>query len=48
MAAQLPVEEKADKSHYVIDNDGTVAELRDGVEGFVKWLKGKTTGKQHP
>ena len=39
LAAQLPVEEKAEKSHYVIDNDGTAAELRDGVERFVEWLK---------
>ena len=41
LAAQLPVEEKAVKSHYVIDNDGTVAELRESVAGFVKWLKGR-------
>ena len=40
LAAQLPVEEKAAKSHYVIDNDGTTAELREGVAKFVKWLKG--------
>lgn len=39
LAAQLPVEEKAAKSHYVIDNDGTAAELRDSVAGFVSWLK---------
>ena len=39
LAAQLPVEEKAAKSHYVIDNDGTPAELRKRVEGFVTWLK---------
>ena len=40
LAAQLPVEEKAAKSHYVIDNEGTSAELREHVEKFVKWLKG--------
>ena len=39
LAAQLPVEEKAKRSHYVIDNDGTAAELQDGVARFVKWLK---------
>ena len=39
LAAQLPVEEKAAKSHYVIDNDGTPAELRENVVRFVKWLK---------
>jgi len=44
LAAQLPVEEKAARSHYVIDNDGTSAELRDGVARFVEWLKGKIHG----
>ena len=39
LAAQLPVEEKAARSHYVIDNDGTPAELQDNVARFVKWLK---------
>ena len=39
LAAQLPVEEKAARSHYVIDNDGTPAELRENVVRFVKWLK---------
>ena len=39
LAAQLPVEEKAARSHYVIDNDGTPAELRENVARFVKWLK---------
>ena len=41
LAAQLPVEEKAAKSHYVIDNDGTPAELKARVEEFVKWLNGE-------
>lgn len=39
LAAQLPVETKAEKSHYVIDNDGTPAELKTRVVEFVKWLK---------
>ena len=39
LAAQMPIEEKAAKSHYVIENDGSAAELRDGVAQFVKWLK---------
>ena len=39
LAAQLPVEEKAARSHYVIDNDGTPAELRENVARFVNWLK---------
>ena len=38
LAAQMPVEEKAAKSHYVIDNDGTAAELRERVAAFVEWL----------
>ena len=28
LAAQMPVEEKAEKSHYVIDNDGSAEELK--------------------
>jgi len=39
LAAQLPVEEKATRSHYVIDNDGTPAELKAKVGEFVKWLR---------
>ena len=39
LAAQLPVAEKAAKSHYVIDNDGTTEELKEKAKGFVQWLK---------
>jgi len=39
LAAQLPVAEKAAKSHYVIDNDGTVDALRTKVGAMVAWLK---------
>ena len=39
MAAQLPVAEKAAKSHYVIRNDGSAEELRKATERFVSWLK---------
>lgn len=39
LAAQLPVEEKAAKSHYVIRNDGSPEELRESAGRFVKWLK---------
>jgi len=39
LAAQMPVTEKAAKSHYVINNDGTPEELRKEVESFVNWLK---------
>ena len=41
LAAQMPVEEKAEKSHYVIDNDGSAEELKAKVAEFVKWLKEK-------
>ena len=39
LAAQMPVEEKAAKSHYVIDNDGSAEELKSEVAKFVNWLK---------
>ena len=39
LAAQMPVEEKAAKSHYVIDNNGTSEELKSKVKAFVVWLK---------
>lgn len=41
LAAQLPVEEKAAKSHYVIRNDGTVDELREEVRRFIGFLNGR-------
>ena len=41
LAAQLPVEEKAAKSHYVIDNDGTKEQLKAQTAGFVEWLKAR-------
>ena len=41
LAAQMPVSEKAEKSHYVIENDGTADELREAVVRFVAWLKEK-------
>ena len=41
LAAQLPVEEKAAKSHYVIENDGSEEELKFKVAEFVNWLKRK-------
>ena len=39
LAAQMPVEEKAAKSHYVINNNGTTEELRFKVGEFVNWLR---------
>ena len=41
LAAQMPVEEKAAKSHYVIENNGTSDELKFEVAKFVNWLKKK-------
>ena len=39
LAAQMPVEEKAAKSHYVIQNNGTSEELKSEVAKFINWLK---------
>ena len=38
LAAQMPVEEKAAKSHYVIENNGSSEDLREKVQQFVVWL----------
>ena len=38
LAAQMPVEEKARRSHYVIRNDGTADELRAEAQKLVDWL----------
>jgi len=43
LAAQLPVEEKAAKSHYAIENDGSPDELRAKVAAMVEWLKERVT-----
>lgn len=42
MAAQMPVSEKASKSRYVIENDGTVEDLERETAGFIEWLKAET------
>jgi len=39
LAAQLPVEEKAKRSHYVIQNNGTPEELKAQAAAFLEWLK---------
>jgi len=39
LLAQWPVAEKAAKSHYVINNEGSVADLESATERFVSWLK---------
>ena len=41
LAAQLPVEEKAKRSHYVIHNDGSPDELKAKAKAFVDWLRAK-------
>ena len=38
LAAQMPVEEKAKRSHYVIHNDGTAEELRAEAQKLVDTL----------
>jgi dephospho-CoA kinase len=43
LAAQMSVAEKAEKSHYVINNDATASELREKTLEFVQWLKGKSS-----
>ncbi len=40
LEAQMPVEEKARRSHYVIRNDGTPEELKAQAAAFLEWLKG--------
>jgi len=44
LAAQMPVDEKAAKSHYVIDNDGTAEELKLRAGEFVEWLAARCKG----
>ena len=39
LAAQMSVEEKAARSHYVINNNGSPEELRIEVQKFINWLK---------
>ena len=42
LAAQMPVEEKAAKSHYVINNNGSAEELKSEVKKFRSWLMNST------
>ena len=42
LVAQMPVEEKAAKSHYVIDNNGSAEELKAEVNKFISWLMNST------
>lgn len=38
LSAQMPVSEKAERSHYVIQNDSTPDSLRQKVVAFIDWL----------
>ena len=38
IGAQMPVAEKAAKSHYVIANNGSGEDLRQAVAAFARWL----------
>ena len=44
LAAQLPVEEKAARSDYVIMNDGSAENLENEARKLVEWLKGRCDG----
>ena len=41
MAAQIPVSDKAARSHYVLRNDGGENDLEAEVAKFVAWLKSR-------
>ena len=44
LAAQLPVEEKAARSDYVIENSGSAETLMEEAKRLVSWLKGRCNG----
>ena len=44
LAAQIPVEEKAARSDYVVVNDGSAENLRIEAKKLADWLKGKCDG----
>ena len=44
LAAQLPVEEKAARSDYVIENGGSAEKLKAEAKKLVEWLKGLDNG----
>ena len=46
LAAQMSVEEKAAKSHYVIDNNGSAEELKSEVKKFISWLMNSTCSQR--
>ncbi|MCR5413173.1 MAG: dephospho-CoA kinase [Kiritimatiellae bacterium] len=46
LAAQMPVCEKAARSQYIIQNDGTAEELRMKAQAFADWLKEIRNGRR--
>ena len=46
LAAQMPVEEKAANSHYVINNNGSAEELKSEVKKFTSWLMNSTCSQE--
>ena len=48
LAAQLPIEEKAERSDYVVVNDGSAEILKKEAEKLVEWLKGRYNGRGCP
>ena len=46
LAAQLPVEEIAARSDYVIENGGSAENLKEEAKKLVAWLKGRYNGRR--
>jgi dephospho-CoA kinase len=41
LSAQIPVDEKAARSHYVVENDGSAENLKQEAKRLLDWLKGR-------
>ena len=41
LSAQIPVEEKAARSHYIVKNDGSAENLKQEAKRLLDWLKGR-------
>ena len=48
LAAQMDVEEKAARSQYVIENEGTAGQLKEKAKEFVSWLKSSMCSPRRP
>ena len=44
LAAQMDAREKAARSQYVIENNGTAEELREKASRFAEWLRSRRNG----